>query len=138
MLIMIDTNIIISAILYPQSIISKILKHIVSYNKLVLSQYTIDEIHKVFKKKFPHKINEMEIFLGKLPYELFILTEINATKFPNIRDIDDIPILANAIESKADILITGDKDFDGIVIKKPKILKPRIYFEKYVETQNSV
>jgi len=135
---MVDTNIIISAILYPQSIISKILKHIVSYNKLILSHYTIDEIHKVFKKKFPHQINEMEKFLGELPYEIFIITEINKAKFPKIRDIDDMPILANAIESKADILITGDKDFDGIVIKKPKILKPRMYFEKYVEKQNSV
>jgi predicted nucleic acid-binding protein len=40
--------------------------------------------------------------------------------------------LAHAIESKVDILITGDKDFDDIIIETPKILKPRQYIEKYL------
>ena len=135
---MIDANVIVSAILFPGSILSKILKHIVTYSKITLSQYTIDEIHKVFKRKFPHRINEMESFLRKFPYETFILNEITTEKYPNIRDLNDMPVLANAIESKVDILITGDKDFDEIKIKKPKIMNPRMYFEKYIKTQNSV
>ena len=42
MKIMIDANIIISAILFPKSIISELLKHVVKNNKIILSQYTID------------------------------------------------------------------------------------------------
>jgi putative PIN family toxin of toxin-antitoxin system len=131
MQIMADANIIVSAILFPQSIVSKTIKHIVTHEKLVLSQYTIDEIKEVFNKKFPHKIHEMEKFLVKLPYELFSLKDIDNKKYPHIRDINDLPVLANAIESNVDLLITGDNDFNEIKIKKPKIMKPGKYLSEY-------
>ena len=129
---MVDANIIVSAILFPKSIVSETVKKIVFYDKLVLCQYTIDEIKKVFNKKFPHRINQMEEFMNKLPYELFSLKKANNKKYPDIRDIDDMPILANAIESNVDIFITGDKDFDEIKIKKPKIINPRKYVDEYM------
>lgn len=133
---MVDANIIISTILFPQSIISETVKHIISYDTLVLCQYTIDEINEVFRKKFPHRINEMKIFMEKLPYKLFSLSKIVDRKYPKIRDIDDLPVLANAIEANVDILITGDKDFDDVIIKKPRILKPREYLDGYKTNDN--
>jgi len=129
---MVDTNIIISAILFPQSIISEIVKHMVRNHKITLSQYTIDEINEVFNKKFPHRINEMEKFMKDLSYELFSLREIDNNKYPKIRDNNDIPILANAIESDVDLLVTGDKDFDEIITKRPKIMNPREYVNEYM------
>ena len=130
---MVDANIIVSAILFPQSIIAKTFNHIVSHSELTLSQYTIDEIIEVFNKKFPHRKSEMKIFMEKLPYNFFSLKEIDSKKYPNIRDIGDIPVLANAIESKVDLLVTGDKDFEEIVIKNPKIMNPRKYIEEYMK-----
>ena len=130
---MIDANIIVSAILFPKSIVAETVKHIILHHELTLSQYTIDEIKEVFNNKFPHRINEMKFFMEKLPYKLFSLKEINNKKYPYIRDFDDIPVLANAIESNVDLLVTGDKDFDGIVIKRPKIMKPRMYVDKYIK-----
>ncbi|MCL2411647.1 MAG: putative toxin-antitoxin system toxin component, PIN family [Treponema sp.] len=132
MKIMVDANIIISAILFPKSIISEILKHIVLNNEIILSEYTINEIRDVFNRKFPNRTNEMENYLDKLPYRFFSIKEINIKKYPAIRDLDDIPVLANAIESNVDILVTGDKDFEGIKIKKPKIIKPNKYQEEYM------
>jgi putative PIN family toxin of toxin-antitoxin system len=129
---MADANIIVSAILFPQSIISGMIKHIVSHDKLVLSKYTIDEIKEVFKNKFPPRINEMEKFMEKLLFEIFSLEEIDAKKYPKIRDINDLPVLANAIESNVDLLITGDNDFDEIKIERPKIMKPREYVNEYI------
>ncbi|GHT91727.1 hypothetical protein FACS1894140_2770 [Spirochaetia bacterium] len=133
MQIMVDANILISAILFPQSTVTKVLRHIVSNHILMLSQYTIDETKKVFTKKFPHRIDEMNKFMEKIPYKLFFLNEIDNEKYPNIRDIDDLPVLANAIESNVDLLVTGDKDFDEIMIKKPKIIKPRKYIDEYMK-----
>jgi predicted nucleic acid-binding protein len=75
---------------------------------------------------------EMKEFIQKTPYELFENNKIENKKYPNIRDIDDLPVLINAIESKVDLLITGDKDFDDIIIKKPKIIKPRKYIDEYM------
>jgi predicted nucleic acid-binding protein len=40
--------------------------------------------------------------------------------------------LAAAIESNVDILITGDKDFDEIIIDRPKIMKPGKFVDEYI------
>jgi len=130
---MLDANVIISAILFPKSIVAKAFKHLIDNYNLVLSKYTIDEIEDVFNEKFPHRINEMRAFMNKIPYELFVLDKVDFKKYPKIRDIDDLPVLANAIESKVELFITGDKDFDDVIIDKPKIIKPRKYINEYMK-----
>jgi putative PIN family toxin of toxin-antitoxin system len=130
---MVDTNIIVSAILFPNSIVAKAFKHIIDNNDLVLGQYALDELEDVFTEKFPHKFDEMKYFMSRVPYELFSLNKIETKKYPTIRDVDDLPVLANAMESNIDLLITGDKDFDDIKIEKPKIIKPKKYIDEYIE-----
>jgi putative PIN family toxin of toxin-antitoxin system len=130
---MVDTNIIVSAILFPKSIVANVLKHLIDNYSLVLSKYTIHEIEDVFNEKFMHRTIEIKEFLQKTPYELFILNRINNKKYPSIRDIDDLPVLANAIEAKVDLLITGDKDFDNVKVERLKIIKPRKYFDEYMK-----
>jgi putative PIN family toxin of toxin-antitoxin system len=130
---MVDANIIVSAILFPKSVVARAFNHMIDNYSLVLSRYTIDEVEGVFNEKFPHKIDEMNNLMGKVPYELFILKEIDNKKYPDIRDMDDLPVLANAIESNVDLLVTGDKDFDDIAIEKPKIINPGKYTEKYMK-----
>ena len=97
MRIMADANIIVSAILFPKSVVANALKHLIDNFSLVLSEYTIYEIEDVFNEKFPHRITEMKEFLKKTPYELFTLSKTNKKKYPNIRDIDDLPVLANGV-----------------------------------------
>lgn len=41
-----------------------------------------------------------------------------------IRDVNDRPILRAAIAAKADVLLTGDKDFWGSGVKIPAIMTP--------------
>ena len=132
MRIMVDANIIISAIIFPKSIVAKVFSHLIDNYNFVLSKYTIDEIEDVFIEKFPHHLVEMKEFIRKAPHEFFVLDKIDDKKYPTIRDIDDLPVLANAIESKVDILLTGDKDFENVSVKKPKIITPRIYIDEYM------
>jgi putative PIN family toxin of toxin-antitoxin system len=129
---MVDANIVVSAILFPKSVVARAFSHLIDNHNLVLSKYTIDEIKDVFKEKFPHRIIEMEEFMEKTPYELFILNKFDNKKYPSIRDIDDLPVLANAIDSEADLLITGDKDFDDVMVERPKIINPRVYINEYI------
>jgi putative PIN family toxin of toxin-antitoxin system len=130
---MVDANIIISAGLFPESIIGEVLTHVVKNHKLVICQYTLNELVNVFKNKFSEKIEYLNKFIGRLKYELVDIEIIDYEKYPKIRDNDDIPLLASAIESKVNILITGDKDFDEIKIKSPKIMKPREYIKAYMK-----
>ena len=94
---MVDSNIIISAGLFPESIVGKALHHIVINESLVLCKYTLEELSKVFIYKFPDRITYFHKFINELKYEL-VEIEINYNhKYPNIRDIYDLPLLASAI-----------------------------------------
>ena len=88
-----------------------------------------------YHEKFPDKSTHIEHCINILSKEMFILGEFNADNYPSIRDPNDIDVLANAIVSDVEILITGDKDFNEIkaLISKPKIMSPTEYRAIYME-----
>ena len=49
-----------------------------------------------------------------------------------IRDVNDRPILRADLNAKADILLTGDKDFSDIEIDKPEIMTPGEFIEEFL------
>ena len=132
MRIMIDTNVLISAALFPNSQISLLIKKVTDTQELVLCSYIIDELHEIFQRKFKEKTHLMDKFLYKLAYELvYTPNDIKEVEYPEIRDKEDLPIIVSALISDIDIFITGDKDFFDVDIDKPEILSPREYLEKY-------
>jgi len=132
MRIMIDTNVLISAALFPKSQISLLIKKVTDTQELVLCSYIIEELHEIFQRKFKDKTHLMDKFLYKLAYELvYTPNDIKEAEYPEIRDKEDLPIIVSALISDIDIFITGDKDFFDVDIDKPEILSPRDYLEKY-------
>ncbi|HRS21673.1 MAG TPA: putative toxin-antitoxin system toxin component, PIN family [Clostridia bacterium] len=132
MRIMIDTNIIISAILFPNSSPSRFIEEVTSEHSIVLCSHIIDELHRVFNKKFKDKLLYLEKFLSKFSFELvYTPQDIEVDKYPNIRDVADLPILVSAIIEDVDVIVTGDKDFFDVEIEKPEIITVKEYFERY-------
>ena len=86
----------------------------------------MDEIKRIFNKKFPDRLASLDKFLSValLTLELVpIPTETDASE-AQIRELDDRPILRAAIEARADILLTGDKDFLESGVEHPRIMTP--------------
>ena len=132
MRIMIDTNIIISAILFPNSMPSRFVEEVTSKHNIVLCSHIIDELHRVFNKKFKDKLLYLEKFLSKFSFELvYTPQDIKIEKYPTIRDVADLPILVSAIIEDIDVIVTGDKDFFDVEIEKPEIITVKEYFERY-------
>ena len=132
MRIMLDTNVLISILIFDSKNLKKLLKNITDNHKLVLSSYVVDELKEVIKRKFNNKIYSLEEFLYNLPFEIYYTPEnIINDKFVAMRDIKDEPVLYSSIVSDVDILITGDKDFKDINIEKPEILTPSEFLKKY-------
>lgn len=130
MRVFVDTNVIISAMLFPTGKVAKVFSHLLEKHTIIVSSYTKKECKEVFEKKFPSKLNQLEEFFEGISFEEFSTPEnIDNTKYPEIRDINDLPVLASAILSDSDILLTGDKDFEDIRIDKPLIFTPTKYFE---------
>ena len=71
MRVMIDTNIIISGVLFPNGKTAEALRkaHLPPYEP-ILCDYIIDELHRKFSEKFPHRITELDVFL----YQSFSVT----------------------------------------------------------------
>ena len=84
----------------------------------------IDELRRVYNRKFPHKIQVLERFLtiALTILEVVSTPAINVSDEELIRDTSDRPILRAAIAAKADVLVTGDRDFLESSIKTPKIV----------------
>lgn len=132
MRIMLDTNIIISIVIFNSEKLKQLLTKICDNYSLVLSSYIIKEVEDVTKRKFPNKVEDIEKFLYKLPYEMeYVTSKIDMKMIPNISDVKDMPVLYSAIVSDVDILITGDKDFEDVEIERPEIMTVIEFLEKY-------
>lgn len=129
---MIDTNILISAILFRSESLNRLIEKVAEEYTLVLSTYVVEELKEVVERKFPTKVNAIEKFLTAISYELEYLPEdFEGTPLFEIRDDKDYMVLHTAIIADVDILITGDKDFKDIEIERPEIMTPREFLEKY-------
>jgi putative PIN family toxin of toxin-antitoxin system len=121
--VMIDTNVVISAALFPGQRINRFLEVISQNHSLFLCSYTLEEIERVIKKKFPNRMEAMEIFLRKLSFTLIHTPTVDVVGAGfHIRDDKDYPILASAMVADVDVLITGDKDFDDVNVERPELL----------------
>jgi len=128
---MLDTNVLISAIVFPNARMDSLMYKATLDHQLVLSSYIIDELHDVIKRKFPAKVKDIDIFLTRLPYELVYSPKEKNMDFFDIRDENDYPVLYSAIIEDVDLFITGDSDFDDVEIEKPVILTPSEFLERY-------
>jgi putative PIN family toxin of toxin-antitoxin system len=125
MKVLIDTNILISAALNPNGTPYKAFIKAVTYpNKGVICDQNIEELRRIFNRKFPQKISLLEHFLSiaLLAMEVVPTPVDEAEEENNIRDAADRPILRAAIYAKVDVLLTGDKDFLESDVTNPKIM----------------
>ena len=123
MRVMFDTNLLISAGIFAGKRTTALTLQIADEHTILLSSRIIDELREVMDIKFPDKKAVLERFLKRLSYEIaYTPTEIDNDIYPKIRDKNDYPILASAIIADVDVFITGDKDFGGLDLKRPKIM----------------
>ena len=128
--IMCDANVLISGILFPNSVPGKVLRYVAEQALLVLATYVIAELHRVFQKKFSDKTASLDRYLERGEFELFVTPhDLRHVALPPIRDGKDEPVLASAILADVDILITGDKDFANVEIKRPAIMTPAAFLK---------
>ncbi len=133
MTVMIDTNVIISAALNPKGSASlAMIKALSPPFQPVVCDYIIDELHRKFEEKFPHRITQLEAFL----YHALLFIEIIPTPESEyfaegkIRDVKDRPILRAALAKHVDYLLTGDKDFLESDILTPQMISPSDFLKK--------
>lgn len=126
MRILIDTNILFSALILPNSKPAKALLHTANNHEIVLCKQNITELFDILNRKAPNFVTAAETLLEEMSYTLIPTVKNTIQK---IRDVKDQPILNAAIASSVDIIITGDKDFLSLDIRHPKCMTAAEFFE---------
>lgn len=130
--VVLDTNVYIAAALNPQSIIYKIVED--SAAQYLAKYYTSPEIlqelqDKLESPKLGFSRADVVRWLNRLEEAVTILRPQQKVDVLTERDPDDNKILECALEAKADLIITADRDllslkeFDGIKIMHPTSVK---------------
>lgn len=133
MRVLIDTNILISAALNADGVPFQAYIKAASYpNRGLICEQNIDEMKRIFNKKFPNHLSSLNKFLSAaLPtLELIPIPAKENKSKSQIRDKKDRPILRAAIYAKADVILTGDKDFLESGLKKPLVLAPAEFVKR--------
>ena len=119
MRILIDTNVLFSALLFPLSRPARALLHVADAHEIVLCDRNIAELRDILRRKAPRFLPDAEVLLAEMSYELIPAVD-HAEKL--IRDAKDQPILNAAIVSDVDVILTGDKDFLSLELERPKCM----------------
>lgn len=129
MRILVDTNVLFSALLFPRSVPAQALLDVVRNHEMVLCQQNIDELRKIVDCKAPRLIGAMNDLLAELAYDLIPMSCKESDVA--IRDAKDQPILDAAISADIDAILTGDKDFLGLRLERPKCMTASDYLSTY-------
>ena len=135
MRIMLDTNVLLSALLFPGERMNRMMQSIFEDHRLVLSSFVVDELLYVVKRKFPGKFQAVDRLLSSMSFELAYTPQEMEQGLFEIRDRKDYPVLYTAIQDGVDVLVTGDKDFSEVDVEHPEILTPAQFLERYVNAQ---
>ena len=129
--IVLDTNVLLSGIAYPNSIPGKIIAAWRNGGiEVVLSHYILDELQRVLPK-LNHRLDwsqqEIQDFIDSLAI-LANLVEPVSTDEANLRDRADQPVLGTLLASKMNYLVTGDKDLLALANQYP-IITPAEFWQ---------
>jgi len=130
--VVLDTNVLVSGLAYPESIPGRILS---AWQKgalgVVLSRYILDEMVRVLPR-----LKRVELTTGEIrdlaDSFMFIaeIVEPSGKLEKALRDRTDAPVLQTLQASQADYLITGDKDLLALAAKY-SIVPPAEFWERH-------
>jgi len=125
-----DTNILVSALVFPGGRADNALRRIIEgRDQLLLSKPILDELLGILAKKFSRDAEELAhvaVFLS----DLSIVVKPRR-RFAVLADEPDNRILECAVTGGADVIVTGDKALLALkTFRKVKLLSLRAYLEE--------
>ena len=128
MRVFLDTNVLVSAFA-TRGVCADVLRVVLAEHSLVTGEVVLQELRRVLSRRIglpPGTISEIDEFLR----EQEVIAKPRARADVPERDPDDQWVVASAIEGRADVLVTGDRDLLDIAGAAPiKIVDPRGFWD---------
>jgi putative PIN family toxin of toxin-antitoxin system len=124
-----DTNVLVSAVA-TRGLCADIFNLVLAEHQLVVGETVLAEVRRVLKQKMRVTDEVIAEFEALLRAEASVVAKAKTISIP-VRDKSDMPVLAEAISGKAEVLVTGDRDLLEVTAKVPlDILSPRGLWER--------
>lgn len=127
----VDTNVLVSAVLFPLSVPRRAADKALDNDVLLFSEATTDELKEVlFRPKFRRYVSREErvVFLAQLGTVAELIPIIQIVR--ECRDPRDDKFLEVALNGRADVIITGDGDLMALhPCRGVQILSPTAYLK---------
>ncbi len=128
MRVFLDTNVLVSAFT-TRGMCADLFRDVLDGHDLLISDRVLEELERVLTERFEVPADVVRDTLNLLRGH-----HVHATPQeplgPAVRDPDDVWILSAAIDARADVLVTGDKDLLAVAARSPiRIVNPRGFLE---------
>jgi putative PIN family toxin of toxin-antitoxin system len=128
MRIFLDTNILVSAVA-TRGICADVLREVLTFHELIISEQLLSELRESLTRKLGVPKSLVEEFVEMLVQDAHF-AQPGVRPGVKIRDRDDLAILSAALNGKADLFITGDKELLTLgKVGSMDIINPRKFWE---------
>ena len=133
MRVFLDTNVLISAFM-GRGLSYDVFRLVTQKHDPIISEPVLVEVRRVLARKFEVPQGDIHDMLKTFD-RWHVEPQPETLPLLRIRDRDDLPILASAIASGADVLVTGDKDLLELADQLPeiRIMNPRAFWNFHHE-----
>lgn len=127
MIIVLDANVIIAAFA-ARGLCAELFSYVLSTCKIIGSKELLAECKRTFSRKIKLPKDNVEKIISYLEDQIQII-EPELVKTDICRDPDDLHILGIALRSRANFIVTGDKDLLVLeTLNNTKIYTPRQFW----------
>jgi putative PIN family toxin of toxin-antitoxin system len=130
--IAVDTNVLVSRLLLPQSIPAQAVREAIRNGRLLVSEATMNELADVLTQPKPNpyvSMQDRKQFLRQLGRTAELVPTVILV--PECRDSSDDKFLELALNGRADLILTGDADVLALhPWREIEILKPFDYLKR--------
>jgi putative PIN family toxin of toxin-antitoxin system len=129
MRVFLDTNVLVSAIA-TRGLCADVLREVLLSHQLLISADLMKELEKVLREKIELPQPLLSEFVEFIQQDALLSKPSPLQKIP-VKDQADIPILSAALNGKADLFVTGDRELIDLGrLGNMEIVSPRGLWEK--------
>jgi uncharacterized protein len=126
--VFLDTNVLVSAF-SARGLCSDLLLLVIEEHELLTGEIVLAELRSVLHRKFRvpgEMIEQVEAFLREYPVEPLPPTK----ELPKLQltDRNDLFVVASALNSRAEVLVTGDTEMRTVSDVRTRIVSPREFW----------
>ena len=109
MKVVLDTNVLVAAFI-ARGACSDLFAHLLRTHRIVTGSFIIAELESVLSSRFTFDESDVDEVVLLVRHQALCMEDVGPLPQPACRDRTDDNILAIALASQADCIVTGDKD----------------------------